>query len=211
MSGRFKRAIAVVAALAAPVISGAPAFAASSSAQVKGKQVTALFSIIDTLDCGDGRTVPIETSISILSSEVSIRTQGQVTPTLRTDVTVSSFNLCTFVGSFGSAVVFGGDLPMNALERATLAGHYVLSDGKVLDLNLTLTGTDLAEQGHSVDRFNSGKLMIITRQNGSRRSAAISGTATYDGRVITSGQMQNTSASLARNVAGQITVIQAGK
>jgi hypothetical protein len=212
MSGRFKRAIAVFAALAAPVISGVPAFAAPvSNGQLKGKEVTALFSVIDMLDCGDGRTVPLETSFSILSSETSLRTQGQVTPTLRTDIFVSSFNLCTFIGSFSSAQVFGGDLPMNALERATLAGHYVLSDGKVLDLSLTLTGTDSTEQGHSVDRINSGKIMIITRQNGSRRSAAISGTATYDGRVITSGQMQNPSAPLARNINGQITIIQAGK
>jgi hypothetical protein len=209
MSSSFVRAIAVVAALAAPMISSAPVSAAPPiNGTAKGKQVIAGFAVFDTLTCADGSKPSMQTFFSILSFETSIRNGGQVTNTLETDIFVSSFNPCTFVGSFSSVQVLGGDLPMNALERATLAGHYVLSDGKVLDLNLTLTGTDSTQQGHSVQRSNFGKIMIITRQNGSFRTAAISGTATYDGRLITSGQMQNTDASLSRNTAGQITVIQ---
>ena len=208
MSRAFKRAVAVLAVLAAPVIFGATASAAAINGTAKGKQVIAQFAVFDTLTCADGSTASMQTFFSILSFETSIRMQGQITTTLETDVFVSSFNPCTFVGSFSSAQVLGGDLPMTALERATLAGHFVLSDGKVLDLNLTLTGTDSTQQGHSVQRSNFGKIMIITRQNGSFRTAAISGTATYDGRVITSSQMQNTDANLSRNTSGQITVIQ---
>jgi len=210
MSSSITRAIAVFAALAAPVISGAPASAAAINGTAKGKQVIAQFAVFDTLTCADGSKPSMQTFFSVLSFETSIRTGGQITNTLETDVFVSSFNPCTFVGSFSSTQVLGGDLPMNALERATLAGHFVLSDGKVLDLNLTLTGTESTQQGHSVQRSNFGKVMIITRQNGSSRTAAISGTATYDGRVITSGQMQNTDASLSRNTSGQITVVRSG-
>ena len=211
MSRRFKRAIAVFVALAAPMIFSVPASAASSSGQAKGKEAAAQFAVFDTLTCDDGTTQSMQTFFSILSFETSIRTGGQITTTLETDVFVSSFNPCTFVGSFASAQVLGGDLPMTALDRATLAGHFVLSDGKVLDLNLTLTGTDSTQQGHSVRRSNFGKVMVITRQNGSFRTAAISGTATYDGRVITSSQMQQTDANLSRNTSGQITVIQSGQ
>ena len=210
MSRVWKGAIAVVAVLAAPLVSGASASAAAINGQAKGKQVIAQFAIFDTLTCADGRTESMQTFFSVLSFETQIRMQGQLTNTLETDVFVSSFNPCTFVGSFASAQVLGGELPMTALDRATVAGHFVLSDGRVLDLNLTLTGTDSTSQGHSVQRLNSGNLMIITRQNGSTRTAAIAGTATYDGRVITSGQMQNTDANLSRNTSGQITVIRAG-
>lgn len=211
MTRRLKWAITLFGALAVPVIFGATASAAAINGQAKGKQAIAQFAVFDTLHCADGRTESMQTFFSILTFETSIRMNGQLTTTLETDVFVSSFNPCTFVGSFSSAQVLGGDLPMTALERATVAGHFVLSDGKVLDLNLTLTGTDSTTQGHSVQRLNSGNLMIITRQNGSTRTAAISGTATYDGRVITSSQMQNTDASLSRNTSGQITVIRAGK
>ena len=208
MSSSFTRAIAVFTALAAPVIFGATAQAAPINGTAKGKQVVAQFNVVDTLTCEDGRTPTISTSFSILSFETSLRMQGQITTTLETDIFVNSFNPCTFIFSSSSVQVLGGDLPMTALDRATLAGRYVLSDGKVLDLNLTLTGTDSMQSGHSVERRNFGNLMIITRQNGSFRKAAISGTAIYDGRVITSGQMQDPDATISRNTAGQITVIQ---
>ena len=210
MSRTSRCAVVAAAVLAAPLIFGATAQAASIHSTAKGKQAIAQFAIFDTLTCADGRRESMQTFFSVLSFETQIRTKGQLTDTLETDVFVSSFNPCTFVGSFSAAQVFGGDLPMTALDRATLAGHFVLSDGKVLDLNLTLTGTDTTTQGHTMQRRNFGKTMIITRQIGSSRTAAISGTVTYAGRVIASSQMQNTDASLSRNSGGEILVIRSG-
>ena len=211
MSRTSKRALVAVAALVASAIFGATAQAASIHSTAKGKQAIAQFAIFDTLTCADGRRESMQTFFSVLSFETEIRTKGQLVATLETDVFVSSFDPCTFVGSFSSAQVFGGDLPMTDLNRATLAGHFVLSDGKALDLNLTLTGTDSTTQGHTMQRRNFGKAMIITRQIGSSRTAAISGTATYDGRVLTSSQMQNTDANLSRNSGGEILVIRSGR
>ena len=51
----------------------------------------------------------------------------------------------------------------------------------------------------------------MTRQVGTSRSAAISGTATFDGRVIPASQMAETDASLSRNTSGEIIVIRGGK
>jgi hypothetical protein len=209
MSRRLRAAIAIVVTLALPALSGA-ARAASIHSQAKGKQAVAQFAVFDTVNCGT-RTESKQTFFSILSFETSIRMQGQMTTTLETDVFVSSFDPCTFEFSFASVQVFGGDLPMTALDRATLAGHYVLSDGKVLDLNLTLTGTDTTSQGHTMQRRNFGNVMIVTRQIGSSRTADISGTATYDGRVIQSSQMSQTDANLSRNTGGEILVIRSGR
>jgi len=210
MSRRLKRAIVVFAALAAPAIGAATASAASIHSQSKGKQVIAQFAVFDTLTCEDGSRPSMQTFFSILSFETTIKVQGQVTTTVETDVFVSSFNPCTFEQSFGSAQVFGGDLPMNALERATLAGHFVLNDGKVLDLNLTLTGTDQSTSGRRMERRNFGNTLVMTRQVGTSRSADISGTAKYDGRTIPASQMAETDASLSRNTSGEIIVIRGG-
>ena len=210
MSRRWRAAIAIAVTLAVPALAGTTARAASIHSQAKGKQAIAQFAVFDTVNCGGTRTESKQTFFSILSFETSIRMQGQLTTTLETDVFVSSFDPCTFEFFFASAQVFGGDLPMTALDRATLAGHYVLSDGKVLDLNLTLTGTDTTSQGHTMQRRNFGNVMIITRQIGSSRTANISGTVTYDGRVIQSSQMSQTDANLSRNTGGEILVIRSG-
>lgn len=206
----MKRVVAVIAALVAPLVAARPASAAALHYQVKGKQAVASFAVLDTLTCSPGVTATMQTFVSVLSFETSIRSQGQLTDTLETYINVSSFNPCTFTGSFSSAHVTGGTLPMTALDRATLAGHFVLSDGLVLDLNLALTGTDTTEQGHFMQRQNSGKVMIVTRQIGSLRSASISGTATLGGRVISTAQMVNTDANLSRNTGGEILVIRPG-
>ena len=211
MSSRFKRAIMVFAALAAPTIWAATASAGSIHTQVKGKEAIAEFAVLDTLTCDDGSTRSMQTFFSIRSSEILIKMQGQMTTTLRTDIFVSSFNPCTFEFLGSSGTFFGGDLPMNALESGTLAGHFVLNDGKVLDLNLTLTGSDQIASGRRMERRNFANTLVMTRQVGTSRSAVISGSATFDGRVITASQMADTNASLARNTSGEFIVIQAGK
>jgi len=211
MSRRLKRAIMVFAALAAPTIWAAAASAGSIHTQVKGKEAIAEFAVFDTLTCDDGSTRSMQTFFSIRSGEVLIKMQGQQTTTLRTDIFVSSFNPCTFEFLGSSGTFFGGDLPMNALESGTLAGHFVLNDGKVLDLNLTLTGSDQISSGRRMERRNFGNVMFMSRQIGTSRTAAISGTATFDGRVIPASQMADTNASLARNTSGEIIVIQGAK
>jgi len=211
MSSRFKRAIMVCAALAAPTIWAAAASAGSIHTQVKGKEAIAEFAVFDTLTCDDGSTRSMQTFFSIRSSEILIKMQGQMTTTLRTDIFVSSFNPCTFEFVGSSGTFLGGDLPMNALESGTLAGHFVLNDGKVLDLNLTLTGSDSISSGRRMERRNFANSLLMTRQVGTSRSATISGSATFDGRVITASEMADTNASLARNTSGEIIVIQGGK
>ena len=211
MIKRWKRGIAMFAALAAPTIWAAAASAGSIHTQVKGKEAIAEFAVFDTLTCDDGSTRSMQTFFSIRSSEILIKMQGQMTTTLRTDIFVSSFNPCTFEFVGSSGTFLGGDLPMNALESGTLAGHFVLNDGKVLDLNLTLTGSDQTSSGRRMERRNFGNVMFMSRQIGTSRTAAISGTATFDGRVIPASQMADTNASLARNTSGEFIVIQAGK
>ena len=148
MSRRLKRAIVVFAALAAPAIGAATASAASIHSQSKGKQVIAQFAVFDTLTCEDGSRPSMQTFFSVLSFETTIKVQGQVTTTAARRTCSSAASIPALSSSRSApAQVFGGDLPMNALERATLAGHFVLDDGKVLDLNLTLTGTDQYDIG----------------------------------------------------------------
>ena len=211
MSRRLKRAIMVFAALAAPTIWAAAASAGSIHTQTKGKEAIAEFAVFDTVLCDDGNTRSMQTFFSIRSGEVLVKMQGQQTTTLRTDIFVSSFNPCTFEFVGSSGTFFGGDLPMNALESGTLAGHFVLNDGKVLDLNLTLTGSDQISSGRRMERRNFGNVMFMSRQIGTSRSAVISGSATFDGRVIPASQMADTNASLARNTSGEYIVIQGGK
>jgi hypothetical protein len=210
MSKRAARTVLALAALAAPAWPGATASATAIVSSSKGKQVVASFTVRDTLNCGPNDNREMQTFVGFMSFETSIRIKGVLQTTVQTNVTVASFNPCTFQGRFDDGQFFGGDLPMNALETATLAGHWVFPSGAVVDANLTLTGTDTSSQGHTMQRLNFGKVMIMTRQVGSFRKANLSGTVTVDGRVITAGQMTDIDANMSRNTSGQNFIIKAG-
>ncbi len=185
MSKRAARTVLALAALAVPAWTPTTASATAIVSSTKGKQVVASFTVRDILNCGPNDNREMQTFVGFMSFETSIRVKGQLQTTLQTNVTVASFNPCTFQSLFDDGQFFGGDLPINALETATLAGHWVFPSGAVVDANLTLTGTDTSNQGHTMQRLNFGKLMIKTRQVGSFRKASLSGTVTVDGRIIT--------------------------
>jgi hypothetical protein len=204
------RILLAVAALTAPAWPGATASATAIVSSGKGKQVVASFTVRDLVTCAPGDVREMQTFVGFLSFETSIRMNGQLTSTVQTNVTVASFNPCTFQSRFDDGQFFGGQLPMTALDSATVAGHWVFPSGAVVDANLTLTGTDTSSSGRTMQRLNFGKLMITTRQVGTFRNANLSGTVTVDGRVITANQMTDIDANMSRNTSGQIFIIKAG-
>lgn len=200
------RGILVAAVLLALPWVGPTAHAASSKTKGKGKQITASFTIYEDVICPSGPEVR-QTYFSVLSFENFVQTGGTTTSTLQTVVAVNVFDPCTFTFPFDFQTFYGGDLPMTLLRNATVAGHYVFDSGRVVDLNLTLTGTDSIESGNSMQRTNFGHTMVIIRNSGTTRTAAITGTVTIDGKVITTAQMADADANLSRTTSSDITIL----
>ena len=196
-------AFAALAALGWPE---ATASAKSVHSQGKGKGALASFTLVDT--CAPG--VTFQTYVSISATEQTIKMNGDVVNSLRTDVFVYGYNPCTNNLLYDFGTIYGGDLPMNALESASLVGHYVLQLGTVVDSNLTLTGTDQINNGHSMNRQTFGPVMLVIRENGSQRTSSVAGTVTINGRVITSSEMTDVSSYISRSTSSEMTVIQSG-
>lgn len=182
--------------------------ASVSRTQVKGKQITAQFSVNESVTCADGTAAQKSAFVSVLSFESNVRTGGQTTSTLETDIFVNTFDPCTFIFSSASGQFFGGDLPMAALDSGKLIGHYVLDTGLVLDLNLTLTGTETSSVGRNMQRHNAGGTIVVLRHTGLTRSATISsGTVKIAGRATAANKLVDTTSELSRNTGGELIVM----
>ena len=210
MNRRLSRTLFGFVAMLSAALPAATAAATGIHTQTKGEDAVASFTIRDNITCPGGDVRVMQTFVGIVAFETTIRSKGQMMTTLATNVDVSSFNPCTNDFSFNDGIFYGGALPMTALDKATLVGHYVFSTGMVVDANLTLTGTDQITSGHSMNRQSLGGVVTTIRTIGSTRSASITGTVTIDGRVITTSQMTDVDGSMARNTSGEIIVIRSG-
>jgi hypothetical protein len=197
--------VGVSLALAVPLGSQASATTMTTESSGKGQQIQVGFSFNDTVSC-DAGTFPVQTFMSILSFENTIRSGGQTTTTLTTNLFLGNFSPC---GSFFEFKAFNGvgTLSMTALNSASLTGHFVFDDGTSVDLNLTFAGTDTTTQGNSMNRTRMPHFMTMTRTNGSTRNATMGGSITSNGNVVGAGSFIDPDAVLFRNNSGQITVV----
>ena len=127
---------------------------------------------------------------------------------LQTSLSVSRFDGCNFVFSFGSGLFQGvGALSMTALDKATIVGNFTLDDGTRLNVNLTVTGSDTTSLGINSRRSILGKVMTLQRSSGLSRTATLSGTVKVDGQIFGAAQMTTSNGNLARNTGGEITIV----
>lgn len=138
--------------------------------------------------------------------EAQTRVRGAATSSVQTIVRVNGFDLCLGEPFFDFKAFEGGALTMNALNRATIAGHFALNQ-LTIDLNLVLTGSDTLEIGSFMQRSNLGGVLIIKRARDSSRTATLSGAIAIDGVNFTAEQILASSARLARNTGGEITIL----
>jgi hypothetical protein len=206
MRNRLRWAILVLLALAAPLASSASAMTVTTVSSGNQRQIQAQFTFNDTVTC-DAGTFPVQTFVSILSFENVFRSGGQTTTTLTTNLFVGGFSPCG--GSFEFKSFDNvGTLSMNALDSASLTGHFVFDDGTFMNLNLTFTGTSTTQQGNFMSRTMLPHFMTMNRSNGSTRDATMGGTINSNGHVVSASTFSDTDAMLSRQVsAGQITVM----
>jgi hypothetical protein len=146
--------------------------------------------------------------VGIDVAESITTTNGAPSTVLETSIGVSRFDGCNFVSSLDSGLFQGvGNLTLTALQTGRITGHFSLDEGTVVDVNLTLTGSDTTSLGTNARRSILGKVMVIQRSIGTSRTATLSGTVAVDGRIFSTAQMTSTDGMLARNSGGQITII----
>ena len=192
--------------LAALLLLARPALASSTTYRSKGGDIGASFTILTTKACGTS-TALVQTFVGAQTFETSLRVKGVLTTTLQTLVQVTRFDFCTHEFTFDFGTFAGGQISMSSLTSGVIAGHYVLANGTVVDLNLTVTGSTTTEQGVTMRRENLGNVMIIQHLVASWRSATVAGTGTIDGVSFGTAQMTDTDGFLARTTGGEITVL----
>jgi len=195
-------------AMSALALTEGLALASKTVIRTKGADGAASFEVQELQSCADGSTAFNTTSVALDMFEATTSTQGAPATVLQSSVSVSRFDGCNFVFSFGFGLFEGvGTLSVTALKTAQLTGHFSLDDGTVLDANLTLTGGDTTSQGTTMRRTIQGKVMTIQRSVGQSSTASVSGTVVVDGRTITAAQATSSTAMIARNTGGEITII----
>jgi hypothetical protein len=184
------------------------AHASKTVIKTKGMDAAGSFDSQQPQQCAGGSMALSTTSLQIDMFESVTTTNGSPVTVLQTSVSVSRFDGCNFVSSFGSGLFQGvGSLSMTALDRATITGTFTLDDGTRLNVNLTVTGSDTTSLGISSRRSILGKVMTLQRSSGVTRTATLSGTVKIDGQTFGAAQMTTSNGSLARNTGGEITII----
>ncbi|MEO5770259.1 MAG: hypothetical protein ABIS92_18020 [Polyangia bacterium] len=189
-------------------LTGGAALASKTVIKTKGADVSGSFEAQQTTTCAGGATALNTTSVSIGMFESVTTTNGSPATLLQASISVTRFDGCNFVFSFGSGLFQGvGTLSLTALQTGKMTGHFTLDDGTVLDVNLTLTGSDTTTLGTSYRRSILGKVMVVQRSIGTTRTATLSGTVKVDGQTFGTAQMMSSDGQLARNTGGEITII----
>jgi len=194
--------------LLALTFTGGLARASKTVMNTKGMDAAGSFDVQQPRTCSPGVTRTDTISVHIAMFESTTTPNGPPSPVLRSSMSVVRVDGCTSDVLFDFGQFEGvGTLTMTALQTGKVTGHFVLQEGTVLDVNLTMTGSDTTFTGMTSRRTILGKTMIIQRGSGTSRTATLSGTAVVDGQAISSSQMTNTDASLARNTGGEITIL----
>jgi len=194
--------------LVALISTGGLARASKTVFKVKGMDAGGSFDVQKTRTCAPGVTGTDTISLNIDMFESTTTTNGTPATVLQSSMSVTRVDGCTFDVLFDFGLFEGvGTLAMTALQTGTVTGHFVLQEGTILDVNLTMTGSDTTMTGTTSRRTILGKTMVIQRGIGTSRTATLSGSAVIDGQVVSSSQMTNTDASLARNTGGEITIL----
>ena len=184
------------------------ALASKTVIKTKGADASGSFDVQEAETCSGGSTALRTTSVAIEMFESTTTTNGVPSTVLQASIGVSRFDGCNFVFSFGSGLFQGvGSLTVTALQTGKITGHFSLDDGTMLDVNLTLTGSDTTSLGTNARRSILGEVMTIQRSIGTSRTATLSGTVSVDGRSISTAQATSTDGMLARNSGGEITII----
>ena len=187
---------------------GGVARASKTVIKTKGMDAAGSFESQQTQKCADGTTAMSTTSVQIDMFESVTTTNGSAVNVLQTSLSVSRFDGCNFVFSFGSGLFQGvGALSMTALDKATIVGNFTLDDGTRLNVNLTVTGSDTTSLGINSRRSILGKVMTLQRSSGLSRTATLSGTVKVDGQIFGAAQMTTSNGNLARNTGGEITIV----
>jgi len=193
-------------ALAAPLASSASAVTMTTVSSGNNRQIVGQFTFPDTVSCAEG-TFTVQTFVSILSFEETIRSGGQTISNFTTNIFLGNFSPCGQHFEFKSFSNVG-TLTMNALESASLTGHFVFDDGTFMNLNLTFAGTDSTQQGHFMNRTMLPGFMSMIRSNGSTRSATVAGSINSNGHLVNASTFSDAEFMLSRQInAGQLTVM----
>jgi len=206
MRTRLRQTLLVLVALSAPLASSASAMTMTTVSSGNNRQIVGQFTFPDTVTCAEG-TFTVQTFVSILSFEDTFRSGGQTVSTFTTNIFLGNFSACGQRFEFKSFSNVG-TLTMNALESASLTGHFVFDDGTFMNLNLTFTGTDSTQQGHFMNRTMLPGFMTMIRSNGSTRSASVGGSINSNGHLVNASTFTDPEFMLSRQInAGQLTIM----
>src|SRR4051794_26458802 len=114
MRNRLRWAILVLLALAVPLASSASAMTVTTVSSGNNRQIVGQFTFPDTVTC-DAGTFTVQTFVSILGFDETIRSGGQTISTFTTNIFLGNFSACGQRFEFKSFSNVG-TLTMNALE-----------------------------------------------------------------------------------------------
>jgi hypothetical protein len=186
----------------------APSQAAVDRTQFRGTSADVSLSQETPLDCGDGLSGAIDTSIFIEGFSSGVRSTFGNSDSQTAIVFFSEFNSCT--GEFRDAEAFEtpADYNQSRVNSASLSGSFDLVDFNgeaigtlVVDLDWTGVGDTSRFNSHSTSK--SGDFLFQSRSSGTFRSATVSGSVTLDGAELLG---LASFADLSDNRSGDITV-----
>lgn len=194
-------------ALAVLTTTGGVAQASKTVIKTKGMDASGTFEVKTPQACAGGVTALGSTSVQIDMFEATTTVNGSPSTVLQTSISVTRFDACNFVFSFGSGLFQGvGALSMNVLQSGKITGNFVLDDGTQLAVNLTLTGSDTTSLGVNSQHKVLGKTIVLQRAIGTTRTATLSGTVKVDNQTLSAAQ-PGASGLLARNTSGEVTIL----
>src|SRR3954463_12830762 len=151
---------------------GGMARASKTVFKAKGMEAGGSFDVPKTRTRSPGVTGTDTISVHIDMFESTTTTNGTPTTVLQSSMSVSRVDGCTFDVLFDFGQFQGlGTLTMTALQTGKVTGHFVLQEGTILDVNLTMTGSDTTFMGTTSRRTILGKTMVLQRGIGSSRTA----------------------------------------
>lgn len=194
-------------ALAMLTATGGVAQASKTVIKTKGMDASGSFEVKTPQACAGGVTALGSTSVQIDMFEATTTVNGSPTTVLQTSISVTRFDACNFVFSFGFGLFQGvGALAMDALKTGKITGDFVLDDGTRLAVALTLTGSDTTSLGLNSQQKVLGKTIVLQRAMGTTRTATLGGTVKVDNLTLSAAQ-PGAGGLLARNTSGEITII----
>ena len=182
-------AVLGVLALALSGTIAADAQTGASATVTERETATALASVQTPIECDDGSTATVETSIVVSSRIESVRSAAGSSEATSLVLDWFEFNPCTGRLSHTARIIDAPDSEHRGLRSASIVGSFELVDVTVpvgtVDIDLEWSGTGPVARTSTHDSTQEGGATIITALQEGRRAGELSGSVTLNDVELT--------------------------